>query len=386
MKIWNINQDNKCNPIHHTLVGAFRDLLDEYADEGANGVKIPNPKNIPVQKARIFDDKFGLVIEFSERDFINKSSYRGAQKLYKANSQKPKYSKKYCGKNVGMVHMIGFKITDYDFSYNVLVINNNRDVGMKFIDEVLVPKMRTEFPAFPDRMYEDDYSLEEYIDNRGWLRIGNLSPQEKIVLANVHQVEPFPESLYENDYGDFNKRVYALELKNACNLEINDQYELDIWEEIKDIKDKDEAHTEYEKLEQEYKEQNDLAREDFYQSVADGWDYGSWEMSDLYTRVDSQVIDYELYPIRTNCTPKAIRKRGKSPYDTKLGVREHRYFNYYQRAKPLDSWKKLETVDKIPSKASPKYHWEMNEEEIMTDEYDLPSSFWEDIEMAYQMR
>lgn len=375
MKIWNISQDNKCNPIHHTLVGAFRDLLDEYADESPNGIRIPNPKNIPVQKARIFDSRFGLVCEFSDRDFINKSSYRGAQKLYKCNSTTPRYSKKYCGKSIGMIHMIGFKIYDYDITYNVLCLNNIKNVGLKFINEVLVPKMKSEFPKFPDYMFEKEYDLEKHIEKRGWLRIANMTPQEKIVLANKYNVEAFPDSFYENDRGSFQKRVIQSEYDSRLEGELVN---------ISDIRDYEGNENE---SSFEIMEKTIMERERNFQEVRDGFDYGDFqEFSDIYTRTETRFEDYELYPIRTNCLPKAIRKRGKSPYDTKLGVREYRYFNHYQKSKPLNAWKWLKTVDKIPSNASPKYHWEMDEKEIVTDEYDLPDSFWEDIEMAYQHR
>lgn len=353
----------KYQPIFSKMSEAFTSILDEYADE-VNGVKIPKLDNIPINISRIFDDNFSLIIEFSENDFINKSSYRGAQKLFRANRSTPQYLKRYWGKSVGMTHSIGFKITDYDQSYNVLAINNIKGVGNKFVDQVLVPKMKVEFPAFPEHMFEESYSIEQHIEDRGWLKISNMTPQEKIVLANKYNVEPFPNSLYENDRGAFNKRVIESEYDTRLESELAP---------ISDIRDYEANETD---SAFEIMDKTIMEREmSFQDGVRDGFDYGDFqEFSDIYTRTETRFEDYELYPVRTNCLPKAVRKRGKSPYDTKLGVREWRYFNVYQKPEPYRAW---------VQKSSPKYNWEREEIDV---EYNLPDNFWEEIEMAYQQR
>ena len=199
-----------------------------------------------------------------------------------------------------------------------------------------------------------------------------MTPQEKIVLANKHNEEPFPNSLYENDRGIFQRRTVEDELGIRIESELSG---------ISDVRD-------YEGSEDEdafdIMDKTIMEREmSFQEGVREGYDYGDFqEFSDIYTRTTTVYEDHELYPVRVNCLPKAVRKRGKSPYDTKLGVREWRYFNVYKRAIPLDSWKNRPNVE-IKKKTRPKYNYERDELEV---EYNLPEDFWEDIEMAYRSR
>lgn len=317
----------------------------------------------------------GVVISFGETDFINKSTYKGFIKRYRCNSTVPKFHKMYCGKEVGMVHMVGFKIVDFDKTRHHILVSK-----MDFIKNVFIESMYSEFYSNPDKMeemylYENEDTKDSFVYNRHWEVILGLSPQEKIVLANLHGEEPFPHSYYENDRGMFSKRTQSdeynirLEGELASISDIRD-YEANDTDDAFDIMDKTIMERE----------------KSFQEGVRDGFDYGDFEdFSDIYTRTRTHIEDFELYPIRVNCTPKSIKKRGKSPYDRKLGLIEWRYFNNYQ--KPIDSWKDfLNENPDWKSPTSPKYNWEMNEDEKLADEYNLPDNFWEEIEMAYQQR
>ena len=291
---------------------------------------IRDNKGLSPNVSRLLAD--GIVIGFDSNDFINPSCYKGFIKLYKCNRDEPQFLKRYCGKNIGKVSILGFKIVDYDSSKNYLLVSK-----MEFLT-IIKNKMMEEFPEYPSHLYlgDDDVPVT-YIYNREWEHIKGLTPQEKIVLANKHDEEPFLDSYYENDIGMFSKRTQT------------DEYNIRL-ESNTDIKD-----------------------------------YGDYqEFSDIYTRTKTSYEDYELYPIRVNCLPKAINKKGKSPYDTKLGVLEYRWFNKYQ--KPIDTWAQFLKENPNWKIKSPKYNWEMNEEEKLANEYDLPENFWEEIEMAYQQR
>ena len=334
------------SPIHSTMSSFVSECVSEQKFT-------PN-----IKRACMVNSFVGII---SEPDFINKSCYKGFTKLFKCNSEKPKYTKRYMGKSWGLANIIGFKLTDYDQSRNVLIFDN---VNFMFL---IKGKMIEEFPEYPSHLYLYDEFPDEYEYNRDWENIKGLTPQEKIVLANIHNEEAFPHSYYENDRGLFQKRVLQDEFNTRLESELA---------EISDIRD-------YEAKEDEdifeIMDKTILEREaSFINGVKEGFDYGDFQdFSDIYTRTSTAYEDYELYPVRVNCTPKSVRKKGKSPYDTKLGVRSFRYFDYYQKPKPLVGW---------ISKKSPKYNCEMNEEEKLDVEYNLPEDFWEEIEMAYQQR
>lgn len=308
----------------------------------------------------------GIIIGFNENDFINPNSYKGATSLYKCKSTRPKFHKMYFGKQIGIIHLLGFKIVDYDHSMNYLLPSK-----MEFL-HILKGKMIEEFPEYPLELYD-----ENHVYNRDWENIKGISPQEKIVLANIHNEEPFPNSFYENDWGSFSNRTqtdeYNTRLESEISVDIRDydirDYENDGFNDIFEVVD------------------NIIReREITFNEARDGFDYGDYqEFSDIYTRTKTSIEDFELYPVRVNGLPKALKKRGKSPYDTKLGVLEYRWFDYYQ--KPIDTWAEFlkENPDwKFPT--SPKYDWEMSDEERELNDYDLPDNFWEEIEMAYQQR
>ena len=92
----------------------------------------------------------GVVFGFDQNDFINPSCYRGFVKLYKCNRNEPQFLKKYCGKSVGKVSMLGFKITDYDGSKNYLLVSK-----MEFLT-IIKNKMMEEFPEYPSHLYLGD--------------------------------------------------------------------------------------------------------------------------------------------------------------------------------------------------------------------------------------
>ena len=313
----------------------------------------------------------GVVIGFNRNDFVNDGAYNGFCKLHKCNSHKPKYHKRYF-KGVGMVSMLTFKIIDYDHSMNYIVLDN---LGfLKIIQE----KMIEEFPEYPAELYLYDIQQEypeldipfEY--NRCWENIKGLTPQEKIVLANFRGEEPFPNSYYENDRGAFSRRTQEDEFNERLeasiqDIEVTDNENEDVFEAFdKEVAKREQTLTD---------------------NIKEGLDYGDFqEFSDIYTRTQSQLVDYELYPIRVNCTPKSIKKRGKSPYDTKLGVRQYIYHNMWAKAEPLNDKKWSCNPISAPVPHSPKYDWEISEEEKISVEYDLPEDFWEQIDMAYQSR
>lgn len=374
MNVFPVKNLRKNSPVWTVCQGLMREWIEEYGIR--NGVI-----QIPKSKLNLLT-KSGLVVEFNGNDFLNPSSFRGFTKYYKCNTDTPKYWKRYFGRKIGVCHAVGFKLTDYDSSKNILILSNPAFLG------IMQDKRREEFvnidkdgniQSYPAHLYlGDDDVPYDYQYDREWEYIRGLNPQEKIVLANAHNEEPFPNSLYENDKGMFSKRVRELQLTQYLNYEINDYF--NIVDKINEIESDNEDMTlndiqnELDKEFKEYQEQNDLIREDFFSNVNEGFDYGSWEMSDLYTRTPTQIEDFELYPVRVNCQPKSIRKKGKSPYDTKLGVREWRYVNHFQKPKKLQNW---------ITKKSPKYNWEREELDV---EYDLPENFWEEIEMAYQDR
>lgn len=309
----------------------------------------------------------GILIGFSQNDFINVGAYRGFTKLFKCNSTTPKYFKKYLGKGLGMAHIIGFKIPDYDQSVNYLFTSNINVLHM------IKGKMIEEFPPYPDSLYEYDIEKEYGVDlefeyDRCWEHIKGLTPQEKIVLANVHEEEPFPNSYYENDRGRFAKKTQQDEFSIRLDSMTSDL-------DIRDYEG-DDTQNAFDKVDKIISERE----QSLIDSIKEGFDYGDFQdFSDIYTRTSTSIEDYELYPVRVNCLPKSVRKKGKSPYDTKLGLRQWRWFNHYQKATPLETWRG------IPH-GSPKYDWELSEEEKLADEYDLPDNFWEEIEMAYQSR
>lgn len=309
----------------------------------------------------------GTLIGFNSNDFINPNCYKGAIKLYKCNSSRPKFHKKYLGKEIGMAHMLGFKIVDYDHSTNYLLVSK-----LDFL-HILEGKMIEEFPEYPSHLYlydiEKEYDVETGFEyDREWSHISGLNPQEKIVLANLHNEEPFPNSYYENDRGYFSKRTQQDEFDIRLESISSDI-------DIRDYQG-DESENAFDKVDKIIAERE----QSLIDSIKEGFDYGDFQdFSDIYTRTSTSLEDYELYPVRINCLPKSIKKRGKSPYDTKLGVREWRWFNHYQKATPLKDWKGIRHD-------SPKYDWELSEEEKLAEEYDLPDNFWEEIEMAYQSR
>lgn len=306
----------------------------------------------------------GILIGFNSNDFINPSCYKGFVKLYKCNSSKPKLQKKYLGKGIGKASLLGFKIVDYDHSMNYILSSK-----MEFLS-IIKSKMSEEFPEYPSHLYLDDDDVPvTYLYNRDWEHIKGLNPQEKIVLANKHDEEPFLNSYYENDRGTFSNRTqsdeYNIRLESEVNVDIRDY-------DIRDYEN-DGFNDTFEVVDNIIRE-----REITFGEARDGFDYGDYqEFSDIYTRTETRVEDYELYPVRINCLPKAIKKKGKSPYNTKLGVRSYIWHNMWIDPEPLVDW---------VSKKSPKYQYEMTDEEIELDEYNLPDNFWEEIEMAYQNR
>lgn len=324
----------------------FTTIQNWYLDGIRNGVK-PTP-----QVSRLLTS--GILIGFNSNDFINPNSYKGAIKLFKCNSTSPKFHKKYFGKGIGTVHLLGFKTVDYDGSMNYLLASK-----MEFL-HILRGKMIEEFPKYPTKLYDENHEYD-----RDWEYIGGLTPQEKIVLANLHGEEPFPNSFYENDRGMFSRRTQSDEFSMRLNSEISDI-------DVRDF-EKDEFEDAFEKMDRVVRE-----REFSLNEARDGFDYGDYqEFSDVYTRTSSRIEDYELYPIRVNCTPKSIKKKGRSPYDTKLGVRSYIWHNMWAKPEKLQTWK---------VRKSPKYDSQMSQEEKLTDEYDLPENFWEEIEMAYRNR
>lgn len=315
----------------------------------------------------------GILLGFSRNDFINVSSYRGLIKWTGCNSTNPKYKKLRLNKELGWCTMLGFKIPDYDQSLNYLLVSD-----WKFL-HVLKDKMTDEFVSidyvgYPSELYLYDLQLQypdldipfEY--DRCWEYIRGLTPQEKIVLANKHDEDPFPNSYYENDRGYFSKKTQQDEFDIRLESITSDI-------DIRDYQG-DESENAFDKVDKIISERE----QSLIDSIKEGFDYGDFQdFSDIYTRTSTSLGDYELYPVRVNCLPKSVRKKGKSPYDTKLGVREWRWFNHYQKAIPLKSW------NGVPH-GSPKYDWELSEEEKLANEYDLPDNFWEEIEMAYQSR
>lgn len=313
----------------------------------------------------------GIIVGFNANDFINNGAYKGFCKMYKCNSTKAKYHKKYI-KGVGMVSMLGFKIVDYDHTINYLVFSN-----LGFL-QVLEEKIIEEFPEYPPELYLYDLQLQypeldiPFTYDRCWEHIKGLTPQEKIVLANKHDEEPFPNSFYENDRGVFSRRTQQNEFNERLeasiqDIEVTDNENEDVFEAF----DKEVAKRE----------------QSLIDNIKEGFDYGDFQdFSDIYTRTESQIEDYELYPIRVNCMPKSIKKRGKSPYDTKLGVREYIWHNMWQKPEPLKDKQWVCNPTSVPTVSRVKYDWEMTEEEQLSMEYDLPEDFWEEIEMAYRNR
>lgn len=342
------------SPVFKTIQNWFLEHIRERSEVGQ--------KPHPAIKKLVTN---GILIAVSQNDFINKSSYKGFCTLYKCNSQKPKYHKKYCGKDVGMVSILGFKITDYDTSINYLLVSK-----MEFLHSV-VEKQISEFPMYPEEFYlGDDDVNSDFEYDRCWEKIGGLTPQEKIILAMVHNEEPFPNSFYENDSGRFNART--VEREHIMN-------EQTIINEIQRENDIDEI---------ELNNLIDENIEDYYSSVKEGFDYGSWEFSDLYTTTKTQIEDYELYPIRVNCLPKSGRKKGKSPYDTKLGIREYRWFNNYQKKGNIDDWKDIPEVKELwrQKEIAREARKRENESKRMADQDEISDEIWAEIEKAYQMR
>lgn len=365
MFVKEITSNAKLNSVHSGIYvtknnPVWTTIQDWFLENIQNGVK-PTPA-----VSRLLS--CGILLGFNQNDFINASCYKGTTKLYKCNSTKPKYFKKYLGKDIGMVYMLGFKHTDYDNSTNYLLVSN-----IKFL-HILKGKMIEEFPEYPFELYSDNY---EY--NRAWENIRGLTPQEKIVLANAHNEEPFPNSYYENDRGYFSQRTQSDEKDIRFELEISDV-------DIRDYDIRDYEGTQFEST-FDIIDKIIAEREISFNEVNEGYDYGdSQEFSDIYTRTPTAYEDYELYPIRVNCMPKAVRKRGRSPYDTKLGVRSYIWHNMYAKPEPLEDKDWVCNPVSAPSSNRVKYDWEMSKEEKLADEYNLPDNFWEEIEMAYQQR
>lgn len=314
----------------------------------------------------------GILIGFNENDFINPSCYKGAVSLYKCKGNSPKLTKKYFyekigSKKIGLVYMLGFKMTDYDGSMNYLLVDK-----IEFL-HILQSKMIEEFPAYPTKLYDPNH-----VYDRDWEHIKGISPSEKIYLANIHNEEAFPLSFYENDRGTFANRTqsdeYAIRLEGEINVDVRDY-------DIRDYENDGFSNT------FEVAENIMLAREESFNEARDGFDYGDYqEFSDIYTRTQTSYEDYELYPVRVNCLPKAIKKKGKSPYDTTLGVRSYIWHNMWAKPEKLEDKKWVCNPMSAPSPDPVKYDWQMSEDEKLADEYNLPENFWEEIEMAYQQR
>lgn len=324
------------------------------------------------QAKRLLKDN--ILIGFNKSDFVNENTYKGAIKLYKCNSVDPKFYKIHGGKGIGYIHILGFKVPDYDCTTHYLLASK-----MEFL-YLLKGKMIEEFPEYPAELYLYDLQLEhpewgiKFKYDRCWEHIKDLTPQEKIVLANLHGEEPFPNSFYENDNGIFSKRTQS--------DEIGFRVRTDVSHDVRDYEASEDEDA-FDKMDKAIAE----SEASYISGVRENFDYGDFqEFSDIYTRTQTSVEDYELYPIRVNCLPKAVKKKGKSPYDTKLGVRQYIWHNMWAKPEPLENKKWVCNPVSAPTPTKIKYEWELSEKEKLEDEYDLPDNFWEEIEMAYQSR